>query len=151
MWHNAEAFALHNMSDDGEVTNDDSSQQQSSDGKSSAEFDEMETETDSEHNTTVDDSILRKFDTDASWDKITSNDVGGFDDEGDADGWAKAFVWSKGETVVAYFESVMTILLQTYVEGKLLLTTHNLYFLQTGTKIKYYDKGEHSKCRQFTI
>jgi len=140
MRRNAEAFALHEMSDDGEVTDDDSSQQQASDGESSVEFDETETETDSEHNTTVDDSVLRKFDTDASWDKITSDDVGGFDDEGDADGWAKAFVWSEGETVVAHFEPVMTISLQTYVEGKLLLTTHNLYFLQTSAEINIMTK-----------
>ena len=59
---------------------------------------------------------------------------------GDVDGWAKAFVWSEGESVVARFESVTIVSLQTCVEGKILLTTHGLYFRQMGDEISIMSK-----------
>lgn len=50
----------------------------------------------------------------------------------DIDAWAKAFIWSSAESVVARFENVSIVSLQTITEGRLLLTTHGLYFNQTG-------------------
>lgn len=55
------------------------------------------------------------------WDKIEAEDV-------EDDGWAKAFIWSDFESVVARFESVTLVTLRFVVEGKLLLTSHGLYF-----------------------
>lgn len=51
---------------------------------------------------------------------------------GDSDAWARAFIWSENETVVARFDSVMIVTLQFLVEGNLVLTTHGLYFHQIG-------------------
>ena len=51
------------------------------------------------------------------WDKIEAEDV-------QDDAWAKAFIWSDLESVVARFESVTIVTLQVLIEGKLLLTTH---------------------------
>lgn len=50
----------------------------------------------------------------------------------DTDAWARAFIWSENETFVARFDSVMIVTLQFLVEGKLVLTTHGLYFHQVG-------------------
>jgi hypothetical protein len=50
----------------------------------------------------------------------------------DIDAWAKTFIWSSAESVVARFENVSIVSLQTITEGRLLLTTHGLYFNQTG-------------------
>jgi len=86
--------------------------------------------------------------------KVTgSNDVAGDDDfmEGeenaeepigslDIDAWAKAFIWSSAESVVARFENVSIVSLQTITEGRLLLTTHGLYFNQTGQVISVMTK-----------
>ena len=52
----------------------------------------------------------------------------------DTDGWARAFVWSDNESVVARFDNVVMVNLQYLVDGKLLLTTHGLYFHQIGDK-----------------
>ena len=74
------------------------------------------------------------------WDKIDSKEIAHVDAEGDVDGWARAFIWSEHETVVARFESVMIVSLQVYVTGKLLLTTHGLYFRQTGEEMSVMTK-----------
>jgi hypothetical protein len=72
---------------------------------------------------------------------------GGIDPTGkvdsDIDSWAKAFIWTDSESVVARFDSVMIVTLQYLVEGKLLLTTHGLYFHQTneGTNIITKESG----------
>ena len=50
----------------------------------------------------------------------------------DADAWAKVFIWSETESIVARFESIMVVTLQTIREGNLLLTTHGIYFKQYG-------------------
>jgi hypothetical protein len=60
--------------------------------------------------------------------------------EGDVDGWARAFIWSENETVVARFEPVMIVSLQTLIEGRVLLTTHGLYFLPSGDEINLMTK-----------
>lgn len=58
----------------------------------------------------------------------------------DVDAWAKTFIWSSSESVVARFESVSIVSLQTITEGRLLLTTHGLYFNQTGKAISVMTK-----------
>lgn len=55
------------------------------------------------------------------WDKIEAEDL-------EDDAWARAFIWSDCESVVARFESVTIVSLRFLVEGKLLLTSHGLYF-----------------------
>lgn len=55
--------------------------------------------------------------------------------EHDVDAWAKGFIWSDSESVVARFDNVVVVTLQSLVEGKLLLTTHGLYFRQIGREI----------------
>ena len=59
------------------------------------------------------------------WDKVEAEDL-------EDDAWAKAFIWSDFESVVARFESVTIVTLQSLTEGKVLLTTHGLYFRQVG-------------------
>lgn len=83
---------------------------------------------DSEFDTTVTDELDDK----AAIDKIVIDDI---------DSWAKAFIWSESESVVARFDSVMMVMLQYVVEGKLLLTTHALYFHQTGEVISILTKS----------
>lgn len=58
----------------------------------------------------------------------------------DGDAWAKTFIWSSSESVVARFEFVSIVSLQTITEGRLLLTTHGLYFNQTGDKVSVMTK-----------
>lgn len=58
----------------------------------------------------------------------------------DIDAWAKTFIWSSAESVVARFEKVSIVSLQTIMEGRLLLTTHGLYFNQTGHVISVMTK-----------
>ena len=58
----------------------------------------------------------------------------------DADAWARAFIWSDGESVVARFDEVMVVTLQCLVSGKLLLTTHGIYFHQIGEEINVMTK-----------
>ena len=58
----------------------------------------------------------------------------------DGDAWAKTFIWSSSESVVARFEKVSIVSLQTITEGRLLLTTHGLYFNQTGDVVSVMTK-----------
>lgn len=53
------------------------------------------------------------------------------EDANDIDAWAKSFIWTDNESVVARFDSVMIVSLQYVIAGNLLLTTHGLYFHQT--------------------
>jgi hypothetical protein len=122
---NAEAFTVNDAmvldddsmlqsSDDSSVTDQESSNDEDSLG-SSHEIDPKE--------------------YDEEWDKIDTEEIKHVDAHGDVDGWARAFIWSEHESVVARFEPVMIVSLQSYVEGKILLTTHGLYFKSTGSEI----------------
>lgn len=84
-----------------------------------------------------------------------SNDV--FGDQ-DIDAWAKAYIWSSAESVVARFENVSIVTLQTITGGRLLLTTHGLYFNQTGQVISvmtkqpiYEDDGVAAPSRRWRL
>lgn len=73
-------------------------------------------------------------------DEIDEDDVATSSPVDDIDAWAKAFIWSESESVVARFDSVVLVTLQYEVEGKLLLTTHGIYFHQTGKEINTVTK-----------
>jgi hypothetical protein len=101
----------------------------------------------SEFDSTLEASATETLDTEPVDD--SSSDV----DE-DSDAWARAFIWSDSESVVARFDSVMIVTLQYLVEGKLLLTTHGLYFHQTGDETNVVTKeniGRLEASRQSTL
>jgi hypothetical protein len=132
---NAEAFVVQETNSESDTVEDESSIHDS-DGESSTD---LESSTDGE---TSDPASVRKrvesvdeSEYDEEWDKIDSKEIAHVDAEGDVDGWARAFIWTEHESVVARFEPVMIVSLQTYVSGKLLLTTHGLYFRQTGEEM----------------
>jgi hypothetical protein len=79
---------------------------------------------------------------------VAANDSDGLED---IDGWAKAFIWSDNESVVARFDSVMVVTLQYLVEGKLLLTTHGLYFHRTVDEINSVTKEPMAKSAQTSL
>jgi PH domain associated with Beige/BEACH len=144
MRRNAAAFIVEDM----QSTNsgEDSSLQQASDGDSTFE---MESSTDGESIDNVEVALTHELlvenpkaidDHDEEWDKIGSEEITDVDVEGRTDAWAKAFIWAEGETLVARFELVTIVSLQSYVEGKLLLTTHGLYFHQLGDEINNITK-----------
>lgn len=111
---------------------------QLSDGDSSIDF-----EAKSDHPPELDEASANILpDVDDSWDKISSEEVDDFDTSGDV--WAKAFTWSDGDTPVAHFEPVILVELQTYVEGRLLLSTHALCFLQTSPEVNIMTNETHA-------
>jgi hypothetical protein len=145
MRRNAAAFIV----DDVQSINskDDGSSQLRSDGDSTAE---IESSTDGEscgnadavmlQEISIHDALLPCDDQDEEWDKVDTEEIIDVDVDGGTDSWAKAFVWATGESVVARFEPVMIISLQSLVEGKLLLTTHGIYFHQLGEEINSITK-----------
>ena len=144
MRRNAAAFIV----DDVQSINskDDGSSQLRSDGDSTAE---MESSTDGDSCGNTDSGMLQEIliretlpndEQDEEWDKVDTEEIIDVDAEGGTDSWAKAFIWADGETVVARFESVMIVALQSYVDGKILLTTHGLYFHQLGDEINAITK-----------
>lgn len=134
MRRNAEAFAGPPVLD-GDASSTEDSDVPPSDGESSADVDGN---SDSESSDAlVDSHELRKDSRDDSehdegWDKIDSDEIENVNVDGDADGWVRTFIWSEGEAVVARFESVVVVALQMTCEGKVVLTTHGLYFHQDG-------------------
>ncbi|KAL7554274.1 hypothetical protein ACHAWF_017715 [Thalassiosira exigua] len=89
----------------------------------------------------------------AEWDQIDSAD---FDEKSELDpfAWARRFMWSEGEQFVQNFDSVVIVSLRTTRSGALLLTSHSLYFHQTGdtmdvmTKEKLATNGKSGPPRQ---
>ena len=77
------------------------------------------------------DTAVESFEVDAI-ENIELVDSAAAEIDNDEDAWAKGFIWTDGESVVARFDSVLIVTLQYLIEGKLLLTTHGLYFHQTG-------------------
>jgi len=132
MKRNAEAFTVNDKANESESIDDDSSAAHASDGESSTgvESDDPGAET----------TLVEESERDEDWDKIDTDEIKDVDAEGDIDAWAKTFIWSESESVVARFENVMVISLQVYVEGKLLLTTHGLYFNQAGDEMSIMTK-----------
>jgi hypothetical protein len=142
MRRNAEAFVVNDdlpdESPDDSGTDEDSHQHQASDGDSSIEIDDVANESVSLNSS--EENPAPEVDNDEGWDKISTEEIGDVDEEGDGDGWAKAFIWFDTESIVARFEPVIIVSLQTYVEGKVLLSTHGLYFLQTSGEMNVMTK-----------
>lgn len=143
MRRNAAAFIV----DDGQsvTSQDDGSSQLRSDGDSTVEL-ESSTDGDSCGNA---DTMLEEIlihdtlpndEQDEEWDKVDTEEIVDVDIDGGTDSWAKAFVWAEGESAIARFEPVMIVSLQSFVEGKVLLTTHGLYFHQLGDEINAITK-----------
>jgi PH domain associated with Beige/BEACH len=135
---NAAAFIVEEALSDSE-SRDDGSLQLKSDGDSTADI-ESSTDGDSIDNVEaylVQDSVVHEgnVDHDEGWDKIDTEEIKDVDDEGGTDSWATAFIWAESESIVARFEPVTIVSLQTFVEGKVLLTTHGLYFHQFSEEI----------------
>jgi hypothetical protein len=137
MRRNADAFVVQESSEDLDTRDDDSSLLRLSDGESSTDHESATEEDDSNNAGQVQ---LEESDQDEEWDKIDTEEIDNVNAEGDIDGWAKAYIWSDSESVVARFDHVMIVSLQTFVEGKLLLTTHGLYFHQVGDEINIMTK-----------
>jgi hypothetical protein len=147
MRRNAEAFVVRDSLDDGEgteVTDDDSFQWHASDGDSSLGIMQSVSENEPADEGAEEEieATLIEIENDEGWDKITTDEVNDVNAEGDVDGWARAFIWSDSELVVARFEPVAIVSLQTYIEGKVLLSTHGLYFLQTSDEINGITKDK---------
>ena len=56
------------------------------------------------------------------------------------DDWAKELIFLKEERIVKRFESVSIVTLRTITDGDLLLTSHGLYFRQTGEEVDVMTK-----------
>ena len=137
MRRNAEAFTVNDAQLEVELRDEDSSQLLASDGESTAD---MESSTDGESIDNAGEGAMVQDlpadeEQDEGWDKIDSEEIQDVDAEGSSDAWATAFIWADNESVVARFEPVMIVSLQTFVEGKVLLTSHGLYFHQMGDEI----------------
>jgi hypothetical protein len=130
---NIEAFTITESMDDVDARDDISSGLNGSDGEESS----VE-EANSANVPEI--ALMDEAEYDDEWDKIDSEEIKDVDAEGDIDGWAKAFIWSENEFVVARFDHVMIVSLQVYTEGKLLLTTHGLYFHQIGNEMSVMTK-----------
>lgn len=74
----------------------------------------------------------------SEWDQFDDADFG--ESDSDPYAWAKKFMWSEGEHFVQSFESVVIVSLQSTMEGKLLLTTQNIYFHQTEDALDVFTK-----------
>jgi hypothetical protein len=139
MRRNAEAFAMHDsiVMNDVDVKDDDSSAVQVSDGESS--------EVGSSSGVQSVESVKQvqnpmEVEREEDWDRIETDEYIQADSDADIDAWAKQFIWADGESVVARFENVIVVSLCTYVEGKILLTTHGLYFQRTGDETSVITK-----------
>lgn len=139
MRRNADAFARSDSVDGPEYRDDESSslpivsEEESTDDESAT--------TDAESDAGIQQVIENlPVDEEDEWDKIESEEIKSIDAHGKSDLWARAFIWAESEAVVARFEPVVIVSLQTYVEGKVLLTTHGLYFRQLGEEISVMTK-----------
>lgn len=139
MRRNAEAFTMHDSTNftDVDVKDDDSSVLQTSDGESS----EVGSSTDTQSVASTRQVELTGDDErEEEWDRIETEDYLHVNSDGDIDAWARQFIWSDNESIVARFESIIVVSLQSYVDGKLLLTTHGLYFQQIGEEVSVITK-----------
>ena len=78
----------------------------------------------------------------SEWDEIDAAEMESTSDPFD---WARKFLWSQGEHVVQNFENVAIVSVQTFIEGVVLLTTHSIYFHQTGDVIDVMTKEKMDK------
>ena len=78
-------------------------------------------------------------DDESEWDQLEPSD---FDEKNGTDpfAWARKFMWAEGEHFVHNFDSVVIVSLRSTTEGTLLLTSHSIYFHQTGDTIDAMSK-----------
>jgi len=137
MKRNAEAFTRNDTNDVEEAGSDDDSLFQSeSDGESSHELPGTETTS----QTSDDEAFTAESGSEDGWDKIKLEEIRDVGADGDSDKWAKSFSWEPGELVVARFDSVQVLNVQCTIEGKLLVSSHALYFVPTGDAISVMTK-----------
>ena len=75
--------------------------------------------------------------SDMDWDQLDFDETA---ENSDPYLWAKKFVWIEGEVFIRSFEDVLIVTLQNNTRGTLLLTSHSLYFHQTGEVIDVMTK-----------
>lgn len=73
----------------------------------------------------------------SDWDEIDAAEMESTTDPFD---WARKFLWSDGEHPLQNFENVAIVSVQTFIEGIVLLTSHSIYFHQTGDVIDVMTK-----------
>jgi hypothetical protein len=78
-------------------------------------------------------------DADESWDQVEPMD---FEESSELNpyAWARKFMWAEGERFVHSFESVVLVSIQDTRPGTLILTSHSIYFLQTGDTVDVMTK-----------
>ena len=75
----------------------------------------------------------------SEWDQIDSAELDGTDADVSFT-WARKFMWAEGERPVHGFKNVTIVTLRTTRAGTLLLTSHGLYFRQTGDAVDVVTK-----------
>ncbi len=73
----------------------------------------------------------------SDWDEVDTAEMESTSDPFD---WARKFLWSEGEHPLQNFENVAIVSVQTFIEGIVLLTSHSIYFHQTGDVIDVMTK-----------
>ncbi len=81
---------------------------------------------------------------DESWDQVEPID---FEESSELNpyAWARQFMWAEGERFVHSFESVLLVSIRDTRGGTLILTSHSIYFLQTGDTMDVMTKEKKEK------
>ena len=85
----------------------------------------------------VKDDTIDETAEESDWDEIDAAET---ESTSDPFAWARKFLWSQGEHPLQNFENVAIVSVQTFIEGVVLLTTHSIYFHQTGDVIDVMTK-----------
>lgn len=90
----------------------------------------------------VEDDTEEETAEESDWDEIDAAETENASDPFD---WARKFLWSEGEHPLQNFENVAIVSVQTFIEGVVLLTSHSIYFHQTGDVIDVMTKEKIDK------
>lgn len=90
----------------------------------------------------IEDDTEEETAEESDWDEIDAAETESASDPFD---WARKFLWSEGEHPLQNFENVAIVSVQTYIEGVVLLTSHSIYFHQTGDVIDVMTKEKIEK------
>ena len=137
------AVVPYNQSQDDEIDEDDS-ERVGSDGFLGWEMQVAEPALDLSQNSDKEDEVepvadLKEEEPDVSdWDEVDKGEAENA--SSDPFDWARKFLWSEGEHVVQNFDNVAIVSVQVFNEGMLLLTSHSIYFHQTGDLIDVMTK-----------
>ena len=133
-----------------EVEEDDDGERAGSDGFFGwVEMEGVEATVDSSHHSdeeenvdVVEDDTEDETAEESDWDEI---DAAEMESDSDPFDWARKFLWSEGEHPLQNFENVAIVSVQTFIEGVVLLTSHSIYFHQTGDVIDVMTKEKIDK------